>query len=66
MNPRIRVLLAAGCIAAYSTVPVLLRPLYPLISNAGTCAQRMESLAHAVVRVQSFTHTSGERHEVRP
>jgi len=66
MNSRLRVLLTAGCIAAYSAAPVLLRPLYQLFADAGACAQRMESLAHAVVRVQSFTHVSGESHEVRP
>ena len=54
MTHRIRLLLAAGCIAAYSALPTLLRPLYPLLSDAGACAQRVESFAHAVVRVQSI------------
>ena len=54
MSARIRLLLAAGCLAVYSTVPTL-RTLYPLMSNAGMCAQRVESLAHAVVRVQLLT-----------
>ena len=58
MNARIRVLVAAGCIAAYSAVPTLMRPLYPLLSNAGMCAQRVESLADAIVRVESFTQLS--------
>jgi len=57
MNARLRLLLAAGAVAAYSVLPVL-RPLYPLLSNPAACAQRAESLAQLLIRAHVFTLVS--------
>ena len=58
MNTRLRLLLAAVAVAAYSLLPVL-RPLYPLLSNPVACAQRAETLAELLVRAHVFTLVNG-------
>ena len=55
MNPRLRVLLAACAVGACCVAPAA-RPLLQLLVNPGLCAQRAESLAQVLLRIDSWTH----------
>jgi hypothetical protein len=56
VSPRLRIVLIACAVAAYSGAPQLVRPLVQVLANPAACAQRAQVIAQAVIRVGSLTH----------
>lgn len=56
MNARLRLLAAAGAVALYCAGPSMLRVAYPLLASPTACAQRAETLAQVVFRVEALAH----------
>jgi hypothetical protein len=57
MKPPFRLLLIASLMATYGAGPSTLRPLYQLLANPAASAQRAESLAQAVMRIEAFVQS---------
>lgn len=55
MSPRLRFLLATCALVSYCAAPST-RPWLQLLANPAACAQRVESLAQALVRIDSLAH----------
>ena len=56
VNPRMRRLLATGAIVVYCTAPTTSRPLLQVLANPAACAQRVEALAQAAIRIDTLSH----------